>query len=226
MPSALNLKGKRFGRLLVVEKTHIPNAHNAMWKCQCDCGNATVAAAANIGRTTFSCGCLAKETAAALLRGNTYTRTHNQSHTPEHDAWGRMQQRCYNPNDHKYPIYGARGITICQRWLDSFENFYADMGPRPSPKHSIDRYPNNDGNYEPENCRWATNPQQSRNKRTNNWITIEGVTLCLVDWCDRLGIPRWKPHEMCRKRGAKRNLPPTFTSSEKAIRHLYERAHR
>src|SRR5262245_33615736 len=81
--------------------------------------------------------------------------------------WRGMIRRCENPNDSRYEDYGARGISVCARWRDSFEAFAEDMGPRPSPDHSIDRYPNNNGNYEPGNCRWATQKQQARNMRTN-----------------------------------------------------------
>jgi hypothetical protein len=225
MPKILDIKDMRFGRLLVIERTKVSGARNVMWRCLCDCGNKTIAAAANIGKTTFSCGCLAKETAKELLSGNTYARTHNMSHTPEHDAWSGIQQRCYNPNHHKYPIYGGRGITVCKRWLDSFDSFYADMGARPSPKHSIDRFPNNDGNYEPNNCQWRTNKQQSRNRRTNVFVEIDGTNLCLVDWYARLGIPPWKATEMVRAGRGKYPRPPECATIEEAVRKLYRLHH-
>lgn len=224
MPAGLDIKGKRFGRLLVLERANIPGARNAMWRCQCDCGNETITAAANIGKTTLSCGCLAKETARELLTGNTYQRTHNLSHTVEHNTWLKIQERCSNPNTPKYHRYGGRGICVCQRWLDDFMNFYNDMGLRPSPKHSIDRI-NNDGNYEPSNCRWALPRPQTLNSTTPMFIEIDGVTLCITDWCESLGVPRWKPAEMVRKRGSKRNLPPEFTCIKDAVRELYRRHH-
>jgi hypothetical protein len=99
-----------------------------------------------------------------------------------------MIQRCMNPNASGYENYGGRGIKVCDRWLNSFEAFREDMADRPSEDHSLDRYPNNDGNYEPGNVRWATWDQQCRNKRTNRWITYEGKTLILEDWATQLGI--------------------------------------
>lgn len=110
------------------------------------------------------------------------------SKLPEYETWGRIRQRCTNPKNPAFPDYGARGIRMCERWA-SFENFYADMGPRPSPKHSIDRRDNN-GDYSPENCRWATLKQQSRNKRNNVWIEHDGKRMILEDWATETGLPR------------------------------------
>ncbi|HEY9737554.1 MAG TPA: hypothetical protein V6D06_14770 [Trichocoleus sp.] len=100
-----------------------------------------------------------------------------------------MKSRCHNPNNAAYDRYGGRGIVVCDRWRESFENFYADMGPRPSEQHSIDRI-NNDGNYEPGNCRWATDKQQSRNTRRNRLLTYNGETLFLDEWAERLSISK------------------------------------
>ncbi len=99
-----------------------------------------------------------------------------------------MKNRCLNPNDRRWAAYGGRGIKVCARWLEAYENFLADMGRRPSSKHSLDRYPNNDGNYEPTNCRWATPSQQARNTRDNHRLTHNGETLALVEWQERTGI--------------------------------------
>jgi len=101
-----------------------------------------------------------------------------------------MIKRCTNPNTKGYSNYGGRGIKVCERWLHSFENFLADMGPKPSPAHSIDRYPDNNGNYEPKNCRWATRTEQSFNKRTNRLIQHNGETLPLSVWAGRTGMKR------------------------------------
>lgn len=99
-----------------------------------------------------------------------------------------MISRCYNEKHHHYANYGGRGITVCQRWRDSFAAFLADVGPRPSPQHSLDRYPDNNGNYEPGNVRWATRSEQQRNRRVNHLLTFQGKTQCVIAWAEELGI--------------------------------------
>jgi hypothetical protein len=113
-------------------------------------------------------------------------RTHGMSRTPEYQAWGAMFTRCYNTSVPKYKHYGGRGIVVCDRWR-SFEVFLADMGSRPSPKHSLDRIDVN-GNYEPTNCRWATMVMQVNNKRTNHFITLGDVTLTIAQWARKLRL--------------------------------------
>jgi len=113
--------------------------------------------------------------------------THRLSKTDEYHIWQTMKARCYNPNNHKYKRYGGRGIAVCDRWLQSFENFIADMGKRPSTSHSLDRI-NNDGDYTPQNCRWATPKEQARNTQTNRLITLNGVTRTLVEWREYYGL--------------------------------------
>ena len=152
-----------------------------LWLCRCDCGQERVISASNLqsGHTT-SCGC---EQRRATSDANA---THRQSHTSEHNTWCWMKDRCCNPNNANYPHYGGRGIKICERWLNSFENFFADMGKRPA-GCSIDRYPNNDGNYEPGNCRWATRSEQGRNRgRYNHPITAFGQTKLQTEWAQIL----------------------------------------
>ena len=105
--------------------------------------------------------------------------------TAEYRAWGHIKSRCYNPNVYNYNNYGGRGIAMCDRWLNSFENFLLDMGDRPSAKHSIDRI-NSNGDYEPSNCKWSTTKEQSRNLRTNHWIKYDGERLILSDWANKL----------------------------------------
>ena len=115
------------------------------------------------------------------------TKTHKMTGTPEYKAWKNMKARCFNPNTKNYSDYGGRGITICDRWKNSFQNFLADMRSRPTAKHSLDRI-DNDGDYSAENCRWATRVEQANNKSTNRLITIGCVTLTIAQWTKEMGF--------------------------------------
>ena len=116
-------------------------------------------------------------------------KTHGKSGSAEYDIYYNMRRRCLNKSDRNYPLYGGRGIVICDRWLgaDGFVNFFADMGERPSVKHSLDRI-DNDGPYAPANCRWATKSVQMANRRVSRTITFHGETLCLEDWGRKIGV--------------------------------------
>jgi hypothetical protein len=132
---------------------------------------------------TKSCGCLAREATA------TRSKTHGLSHGAEYQVWECMIRRCHNERTNGYDrYYGGRGIQVCKRWRNSFEAFYADMGPRPSPQHSVDRI-NNNGNYEPDNCRWATAAEQARNHRNTILIgRLGNKSICLEDIIKVCGI--------------------------------------
>lgn len=119
----------------------------------------------------------------ALEQGKAWNRF-----APEYSSYRAMIQRCYNPNNIRYKNYGAKGISVCPKWKGSFKNFLADVGPKPSPKHSIDRYPNRNGNYEPGNVRWATRKEQDRNLGRNKPITFNGRTMLLCDWAESIGM--------------------------------------
>jgi len=181
--------GDRYGRLTVIRETEqrrSPCGHaERQVLCECDCGNEIVVLLNSLrfGRTK-SCGCLANDLTAARNRRNA---THGMSNSPTYLCWYSMRQRCNNMHHQAYSEYGGRGITVCERWQNCFENFLEDMGKRPSPRHSIDRV-DNDGNYEPGNCRWATVTEQGRNKRNNVLLTCQGETMCLSEWAERVGI--------------------------------------
>ncbi|MCK5608150.1 hypothetical protein KAR91_40085, partial [Candidatus Pacearchaeota archaeon] len=155
----LSLVGKKFGRLLVLGEAS-KKGKKLYWHCVCDCGrNITVYAESLKGGDSKSCGCLNLERVTK----------HGMIDTIEYTSWKKMKSRCYNPKHKHFNHYGGRGITVCGRWMESFENFFKDMGPRPSKKYSLDRI-NNNGNYEPSNCRWATLSEQHRNTRRNKYI--------------------------------------------------------
>jgi len=159
---------------------HGEKVRRADFKCRC--GDIFHARIVDVkSGNTNSCGCWNIQVARGKMT------THGGRWTTEYKSWCGMKERCYNIKNHKYPIYGAIGIIICDRWLNSFENFISDMGPKPSSKHSIDRI-DNDGNYEPSNCRWATPLEQSRNTSHNRWIEGGGENMLLVDWASRFGV--------------------------------------
>lgn len=114
---------------------------------------------------------------------------HGLSYTPEYRAWQQMRLRCLDPEHAAFADYGGRGITVCDRWRDDPTAFLADVGPKPSPKHEIDRI-DNDRGYEPGNVRWATRKENDRNRRSSRLLTFRGETHALAEWCERLGLPR------------------------------------
>jgi len=160
MGKALNLIRQRFGRLVALKPIEKRNG-KIVWLCECDCGNFCKARSDSLmSKNTQSCGCLQKE--LAVQRGKNRF-THNMSQTSIYKIWGAMIQRCENPNDRRFADYGGRGIKVCDHW-HSFENFYADVGDRPEGM-TLDRWPDNNGNYELDNFRWATPQEQILNSR-------------------------------------------------------------
>lgn len=157
-------------------------------RVQCGCSEQTVRVVREtslLSGHSKSCGCLQREAAVEVLS------THRLSGLPEYKVWQSMKGRCLNPNNPQYPDYGGRGIRVCSRWASKrgFANFYADIGPRPSPQHSVDRR-NNDGPYAPSNCRWATMEEQQNNKRNCRRLTFQGRTQTLTQWSreTKLGV--------------------------------------
>lgn len=165
MPAKNNLLGQRFGRLVVRAEAGSNKFGMIRWLCDCDCGNQTTATGCHLRGSTRSCGCLKRENAAKIGRELHPTHGHagRGRKTRAYHSWDAMLQRCTNPNHKAYKNYGGRGIAVCDRWRD-FEAFLADMGEPPEGL-TLDRYPNNDGNYEPENCRWATREEQNAGRR-------------------------------------------------------------
>lgn len=177
------LIGKKYGKLTVIKDSlKRCKSKNVIWECLCECGKKLFFTQYQLNTLNKNYGCY------DCRPKNKRSMTHNMSKTSEFHTWKGMLQRCNNQNDKNYHNYGGRGIKVCDRWLNSFENFFSDMGKKPSRKHSVDRYPNNDGNYEPSNCRWATNPEQCRNKRTNVYLECNGINLIVADWATRWNI--------------------------------------
>lgn len=166
--------GATFGRLTVVGK--LPHSK---WQCDCECGKTTVAYAGHLRcGARVSCGCL-------IGKANT---THGMSRSPEYRAWDNARGRCYREKDNKYPLYGGRGITMCDEWRFSFKAFFADMGPRPSPLNSLDRKDCN-GPYAPGNCRWATDEEQNNNRNFNRHLMVDGDRLTVAQAAKLTGVP-------------------------------------
>lgn len=196
----------RIGRWTVDGEALAAARQNDRIDAVCDCGARGTPRARYLrdGQST-SCGCFQRERArASQLRHGEAPRAGSPS-TAEHRAWTNMRGRCENPSDTYFAEYGGRGIRVCDRWA-VFENFLADMGRRPSSRHSLDRFPDNNGNYEPRNVRWATPEQQGNNKRNNLLVEFGGERLTVAEWSRRTGIPYgtlrarsaagWSPEEM------------------------------
>lgn len=187
-----SLEGKRFSRLTVIRVAGRIK-YGLIWECVCDCGKTTKAITASLNRGAVkSCGCLRLEGNGHLLK------THGKSGIPEHGIWKALIRRCYNKNTKDYPRYGGVGISVCDRWRNSFSEFLKDMGERPSSNHSIDRI-DNGGNYEPSNCRWATIHTQANNKSNNLRISINGETKTLADWVCGSGLSYAVVHARIRR---------------------------
>lgn len=182
MPNPANLVNRRFGKLLVVERSG-SRAKRVLWRCQCDCGNSCTATTTDLtsGKTT-SCKCVKFSTAALNFT------THGRRNARVYRIWSNMKQRCTNPRNVHYHRYGARGITVDPRWASSFEEFLQDMGDPPTEYHELDRRENDKG-YTKENCRWVLPEVQQNNKTSNVTLSASGRTQTVTEWARELGVP-------------------------------------
>ena len=167
---AKNLTGQKFGYWVVLSRDENKNKHgHRMFICRCVCGSEkSLRGSMLTSGGSISCGCMVSKDK---------NKTHDMSYTRTYKSWSSMKQRCFNKKNSNYPAYGAKGITVCERWINSFENFLSDMGERPK-NTTLDRVDVN-GDYEPSNCRWATPMEQTLNRSETVWFEYNGETLCL-----------------------------------------------
>ena len=168
-----NKIGRTFGMLTVIRRADDFTRANPRYLCVCKCGNEVTRAVSGLTRNgVSSCGCANK--------------THGLTNSRVYNIWDSMIGRCYRPSNASFATYSENGITVCERWR-TFQNFFDDMGHPPTDKHCVDRIDNSLG-YSPDNCRWVTTKANCRNKTTNKLLTYRGETLCMAEWCDRLGL--------------------------------------
>lgn len=180
MSKFLDLSGKKFGKLYVVEIDKNPSNKRIKWICLCDCGKITsVASHQLVSGNTKSCGC---------IRYETKNQTHGMRHTRIYEIWCGIKKRCYNKNDKNYPKYGGRGISVCEEWKNDFSIFFSwAISHGYKDNLTIDRI-NNNGNYEPNNCRWITHAEQQRNRTNNIFIEKDGIKKTLSEWALEMNI--------------------------------------
>lgn len=175
----------KIGQLTILKLSHKKEPYYYFWKCLCSCGNLTFISTSNLTKKNpiQSCGCLQKSKTSQA------NKKHGKSRTKEYTCWLNMRRRCNQITNKSYRHYGGRGIKVCNQWQHSFEIFLKDMKLAPSLKHSIERK-NNDGNYSPDNCKWATRTEQMNNFRKNHKLTYQNKTMNICQWSDILEI-KW-----------------------------------
>ncbi len=190
-----DMTGRRFGRLVVTGLSpYRTKSGKILWIAKCDCGGEKITQPSNLRcGDTQSCGCIKRE----LMVARNFI--HGESRSPEFRSWAAMLSRCTNERLREYPQYGGRGIAVCDRWRE-FANFLTDMGRRPTAKHTLERL-NVNGNYEPDNCSWATQAEQLRNMRRNIYVEINGQMMCVADAAKIRGIPLPSVYSRIRKLG-------------------------
>lgn len=185
-----DLTGQRFNRWTVIRYAgRTGSRRRESWLCVCDCAQyRTLEAYTLLSSRSKSCGCLSRELSAERMRERARERTSaGATQHPLYETWHSMRKRCNNPNCKPYHRYGGRGIKVCERW-NHFYLFVEDMGEKPTPRHTLEREDNN-GDYAPDNCCWATRKEQCRNTSKNRHLTLNGKTQCLNAWSEELGIP-------------------------------------
>lgn len=201
MPKFIDMTGQKFNWLTVLSRQGVQGKGQVTWLCRCDCGNETVVRGDSIRNGhTVSCGCQQSARASAVNKTHGMTRSDGKF-TKVYKTWRGIKTRCTNPNFRLFSYYGGRGIKVCERW-QTFDNFLADMGEPPTDQHSIDRMDAN-GNYCPENCRWATDAEQGWNKRSTRFVDIGGILKPMAVWIREYGIG----HGTVYKRMAKGMTP-------------------
>lgn len=193
--SIIDITAHVIGRLTVLAiSSRRANRSCRFWLCACNCGNFTTVKGSELrGQGTRSCGCLAVE--RATTHGDS-----GKNRSPEYRAWAKIKTRCYNAKQSHWPYYGGRGIQVCERWRgqNGFENFLTDMGRRPSDKHSIERDDVN-GNYESDNCRWATKKEQAGNRRNTLYVVVDGKKIPLKSACVEAGVNYYSARARLKK---------------------------
>lgn len=184
------MTNKKYGRLKMLSRSKTAKNGHIIWLCLCDCGRRVEVNGYHLrSGKTKSCGCLKREIASLTCRKYKFKHGHCKRGETSHiyRVWTNMLNRCNNPKSQDYKNYGGRGITVCKSW-HKFEHFLTDIEEPPTNKHQLDRI-NNDGNYNPNNCRWATKQQQMRNTSRNRWINFNDKILCSAEWETQTGIP-------------------------------------
>ena len=186
MVKYIDLTDKKYNMLTVIEKVDTSLHGEAVWKCRCECGNFTNVRGSHLTRGSVkSCGCLRKVTGT-----DNRNYKHGMHNSRIYRIWALIKKRCYNKKDEHYPNYGGRGITVCDEWLHDFQAFYDwSMANGYADDLTIDRK-DNDGNYEPGNCRWTTSKEQANNRRSTVHITVNGITKNTTDWAKTIGVGR------------------------------------
>lgn len=190
-----DLTGKTFNRWTVFKRGRDTKAGRPQWVCECECGKTGLIPASNLrSGSSKSCGCFNRD--VHTIHGDYLGRCGKP--TIEHNTWQHIKERCLNVKYEHYKHYGGRGIKVCKKWINSYETFLVDMGRRPFNKTSIERIDNN-GNYEPGNCKWATQKEQTRNTRKNVWLEFNGIRMIKADWLQKLGVTRQAYHYQSNK---------------------------